>query len=869
MVFFCACSRVRERNCEQENAKKGHQGTEKETGRQMDKTRIDVDLMEYHRALINKPQIDKTDVQRLLDAYREKFNVDLVFTAELMIDSRITELTYVSCSEPYQKCVEQKYYEDALSEDREIKFDEDGLCYDCFSYDKDGEKSILHYGIFHNEEYIGSVGILNFHEKREWNREEKIAVERLGRVLKSGMYLNRNAKVHAEDKVMIKQQNHALEAFFATTECGILLHTLDGKKLLSANKAALQILDYSSKEELEANFQMIAPSVVEADRERVKKTMRKLKKAGDVGTVGYQVRHKNGEVLDIMCRVKLLEENGQLIYQRVCMDCTEQRLQEKKLILEKENHWNEIVSALSLDYSSAFYLDIDTKIGRPYRMTKKIEEVLSGIIAPEMPYEKTRDLYVNACVHPEEKEEFRKVFSLETMQRELQDKVCYYNTYRVVEENTEKYYQAKVVRVGSWKKQHGVMVGFRNVDQSVRKDMEQKRLMAEALKQAEQASQAKTSFLSNMSHDIRTPMNAIIGYTTLAQYHFEEKERVRDYLEKIATSSNHLLSLINDVLDMSRIESGKVSLENTACNLKQVMEDINTVMIGQIQDKHFHFRMDTAEIQNEDVLCDELRLNQVLLNMLGNAVKYTPDGGEITVSLRQKQECGKTGYAAYQFCVRDNGIGMSEDFQEHLFEQFSREKNSTVSGIPGTGLGMAITKRIVDMMGGSILVQSRLGEGTEFVINLEFPVAEIPVSAPEAQEKPQEERKTPEIKKLLLAEDNPLNQEIAAEILADYGFEVEIANNGSEAVRMVQNAKPGYYHAVLMDIQMPVMNGYEAARKIRKLDSKSASGIPIIAMTANAFDEDRKNALAAGMNGFVTKPIDVEKLLEALKEHCA
>jgi CheY-like chemotaxis protein len=275
-------------------------------------------------------------------------------------------------------------------------------------------------------------------------------------------------------------------------------------------------------------------------------------------------------------------------------------------------------------------------------------------------------------------------------------------------------------------------------------------------------------------------------------------------------------------------------------------------------------------VTNETVLCDKLHLNQILLNILGNAVKFTPDGGEISVQLKQLLQKGKDGQAGYRFCIRDNGIGMSEEFQKHLFEQFSRENSSTVSGIPGTGLGMAITKSIVDRMGGTISVKSRLGEGTEFVIDLKLPVY---TSAPSESER--QEAEAPGIKKslrLLLVEDNALNQEIAAEMLSDCGFTVAIANNGKEALDMIKNAEPDDYDAVLMDIQMPVMNGYEATEKIRRLKDKRLSGIPIIAMTANAFEEDRKKALNAGMNDFVTKPIDIDKLLGALSsltEVCA
>jgi CheY-like chemotaxis protein len=368
-------------------------------------------------------------------------------------------------------------------------------------------------------------------------------------------------------------------------------------------------------------------------------------------------------------------------------------------------------------------------------------------------------------------------------------------------------------------------------------------------------------FLDNMSHDIRTPLNAILGYARLAQQQIDNPDRVQDYLKKISVSGEQLLSLLSDCLEMSRMDKPDFALEERACNLHKIMENLHTVMIGQMQEKNLHFHMD-ADIRNADILCDEQRLNQVLLHILANAVKYTPADGKIIVRVAQLDKGAKAGHAAYRFQIEDNGIGISEKFKKHLFEPFSREKNSTASGVPGSGLGLTISKRLIDLMGGTISVQSRLGEGTEVVIDLEFSLQETGA----AQKEPGRRKGA---KKLLLVEDNPLNQEIAAEILTDNGFEIEVANDGSEAVEMVSKALPGYYNAVLMDLQMPIMNGYEAARRIRMLNNQLLSNIPIIALTANAFEEDRKKALEAGMNDFVAKPIDVKKLLDALGDSCA
>ena len=521
--------------------------------------------------------------------------------------------------------------------------------------------------------------------------------------------------------------------------------------------------------------------------------------------------------------------------------------------------------------------------------------------------------------------------------------------------------------------------------------------LSDAVAAAETANRAKSTFLSNMSHDIRTPMNAIIGFTTLALSNIDDKERVKDYLAKTLASSNHLLSLINDVLDMSRIESGKIHLEEVEVNLSDVLHDLKTIASGQIYAKQLELYMDATDVTDEDVYCDKTRLNQILLNLLSNAIKFTPAGG--TVSVRVRQLAGKVhGCGQYEFRIKDNGIGMSEEFAQKIFEPFERERTSTVSRIQGTGLGMAITKNIVDMMGGTIEVQTAQGKGSEFIICVPMrtqdehrPVekiteleglkalvvdddfntcdsvtkmlvkvgmrAEWTLSGKEAvlrarqsiemsdvyhayiidwrlpdmngievtrqirslhddtpiiiltaydwsdieveakaagvtafcskpmfmsdlretlmsalgqkltdasQELLPEEDADFKDRHILLVEDNELNREIAQEILREYGFRVDTAENGAVAVEKVRTAAPGSYDLVLMDVQMPVMDGYTATRQIRALEDPALAGIPILAMTANAFDEDRRNAMESGMNGFLSKPIVIGDLVQEL-----
>ncbi|MBQ9662600.1 MAG: amino acid permease [Oscillospiraceae bacterium] len=382
---------------------------------------------------------------------------------------------------------------------------------------------------------------------------------------------------------------------------------------------------------------------------------------------------------------------------------------------------------------------------------------------------------------------------------------------------------------------------------------------------AVESSLAKSQFLFNMSHDIRTPMNAIIGYTNLAMKEPASPE-VHDYLKKIDASSKHLLELINDILEMSRIESGKIELEYLPTDLSAVFDGIRDLFSEQMKQKEMEFHVFTTQVQHPYVWCDRKNLNRILLNVLSNAYKFTPEGGDVSVSLWETVS-GESGYGSYEIRVKDSGIGMSREFADRMFNAFERERSSTVSGIEGTGLGLAITKSIVDLMGGTIEVLTAPGSGTEFVIRLKLRLAEAKdIPGTREEEEPAGEKTDVDFTKirLLLVEDNPVNMEIAAMILEQMGFTVDKAENGKLAVDRVAASEPGTYGAVLMDIQMPVMDGYTATREIRRLDDKALANIPIIAMTANAFAEDVKAAEEAGMNAHIAKPVDVNVMIKTL-----
>ncbi len=395
-------------------------------------------------------------------------------------------------------------------------------------------------------------------------------------------------------------------------------------------------------------------------------------------------------------------------------------------------------------------------------------------------------------------------------------------------------------------------------------EIERNERLQEALEEAQRASESKTTFLSNMSHDIRTPMNAIVGYTEFAR-RSDDREEMHTYLDKIDASSKYLLALINDVLEMSRIESGKLELEPEDTDLCQVMGDLKDMFDTQMADKGIRFVVEGVNVTNCHVRCDRTRLNRVLLNLLSNAYKFTPEGGSVRVTLAELDGAPE-GWGDYELRVRDTGIGMSPEFAQRVFETFERDRNTTVSGIQGTGLGMAITKRIVDMMGGTIEVRSKQGEGTEFVVRLRLELledADALASETVDAEEPAELMDFEGVR-VLLVEDNEINREIACILLEDLGFVLEMAVDGQDAVDRLVAAGPGAFDVVITDIQMPVMNGYEEARAIRALDDPELARIPIIAMSANAFQEDIAEARRAGMNGYVPKPIDVGIVISEL-----
>jgi signal transduction histidine kinase/CheY-like chemotaxis protein len=554
------------------------------------------------------------------------------------------------------------------------------------------------------------------------------------------------------------------------------------------------------------------------------------------------------------------DEYKQIINMQARLIQREAELERQRYVMQKHES---LIHALCKDYINVYHVDLDNDTFEPLRIDRNISKNLLALINEDNVFSHLKARYIEKRVHPDDRTALLERLDFENLKEELSAPCPVIHNFRVKKEDGDVYFQIKCARISGDKSAHEFILGIRNIDKRIRTDLEKNQLLCNALKEAEAANLAKTTFLNNMSHDIRTPMNAIIGFSDIAKRHMDDPERVADCLEKISQSSSHLLSLINDVLDMSRIESGKVQIDEQPENLVDIMGSLCSIIQSDLQVHSHRFSLDMAGVENEDIYCDKLRLNQVLLNLLSNAIKYTKSDGMISVVINQLPS-DKDGYATYKFRVRDNGIGMSPEFARTIFEPFTREKTSTVSGIQGTGLGMSITKTLVDMMGGNISLETEQDVGSEFTVTLDLRLWDK-ISTSCDKDKKGSEITSLDGLKILLTEDNELNTEIAVEILTEAGCIVDTAENGKLSAEKLKASAPGTYDLILMDIQMPVMDGYEATKLIRSFKEPELSNIPIIAMTANAFEEDRKKALEAGMNAHVAKPVDVQKLFSAIQ----
>ncbi len=528
---------------------------------------------------------------------------------------------------------------------------------------------------------------------------------------------------------------------------------------------------------------------------------------------------------------------------------------ERALINQEHLRRLEVIEGLSVNYETILYADLEQDRILPYRLSQRTVRQF-GEKYQMKGLRWYLDDYVKVWVHPEDREMVIRETDPEYIRKRLLEITTYYMNYRVICGDEVQYLQLRVVNVSAGERVDQIVMGYRRVDEELQRELQQKQMLAEALENANLAIVAKNEFLSNMSHDMRTPLNAIFGYTTLAKMEITEPEAL-GYLERVESAGRQLLDLIDKVLEMSWIGS-KEREQEEECNLCQIAREVWESFLAQATEKDLRFTLDCSDVRHSAILSDRERLRQLITYLASNAVIYTEPGGQASITLEEREDRDRP-WGTYCIVVEDTGVGMDQAFLKRVFEPFARQRNSTFSGVPGVGLGLTIAKYIVDRMGGTIQVDSVAGKGSVFTVTLHLQVSTRGAAArqPEGLEQAAGQ-------KILLVEDNEINREVETEILRGGGFSVDTAENGREAVDKVKGSAPGTYDLVLMDIQMPVMDGWQAARAIRSLEDPELAGIPIMALSANVLESDVRQSLESGMDAHLAKPLDVSQLLREL-----
>lgn len=680
---------------------------------------------------------------------------------------------------------------------------------------------------------------------------------------------------------------YQLKKFTDQIPGGFFIYRADeAEEILYANAAVLRLFCCDTMEEfMELTGNSFKGMVHPEDLDAVEKSIKEQIATSqyDLDYVEYRIIPKDGNI-------RWIEDYGHFIHSETVgdifyvfiADATEKReimLKERAEIANKtairqqqqlddliKNHNQEqlqrlkVIEGLGIDYNSIYYVNLDKNIIHPYRLSHRMEYLFEHA-KPPYPFAGFDADYIQKWVHPDDRHIVLNATNPDYIRERLSDRQNFLVNYRIVNDTETRHLELHIVNVGTDDHVSQIVMGYRSIDDEIIQKMEQREMLEYALNQAKSANIARNTFLSNMSHDLRTPMNAIVGFTALAKNHIDDREKVETYLNMIEESSNQLLQLINAVLELSRMESGKIIIKREECNLIDIMHEVQTNMLPRALEKNITFSLDISGLKHYIVYVDTEKLTRTLLRLTNNAVKYTNIGGKITVSVTELGE-PVNNCAKYQFIIKDSGVGISKKFMEHIFEPFEREKNTTLSGVHGTGLGLTIAKNTIEMMGGTIEVDSSIGKGSSFTITLTLPIQEqvtvsfyndINTAAASARQH-----------RILIVEDTEINLEIEAALLKDAGFLVDSAVDGKIALEKVKNSEHGYYSLILMDIQMPVMNGYNSARAIRKIEDPILANIPIIALSANTFDEDRQMSKQCGMNAHLGKPINMPELLETI-----
>ena len=673
----------------------------------------------------------------------------------------------------------------------------------------------------------------------------------------------------------------------------LIYRASDDERIVFANRGLLRLFGCASIAELRAltgnSFRgIVHPDDLDAVEQSISRQIEGSD--GRLDYVEYRIRRKDGTV-------RRVEDYGHLVHGRntedffyvFLGDATEkyERRERERILLqsaarEKDRemqkliqHYDaeralinqeylrrlEVIEGLSINYESILFADLDADQVLPYRLSVRTQPMFETHLSLRA-YSEYAAEYAQRWVHPEDRERVARMTSVGHIREALAQNSSFYFNYRVLMEDETQYLQLRVVAVGeSEGRCSQIVLGFRSVDEEIRREMEQKQILAQALTNANLAVTAKNTFLSNMSHDLRTPLNAIIGFAQLAKNYAGDPKELLGYLDRIEASGRQLFELISKLLELANMESEESSVAEVECVLRDIAQDVYHYLRPQAQEKAIDFSMEIGRLRHETIFSDPEKLHQLLMYLANNAITYTPPEGRVTISIEEKEE--KLGqYASYSIRVQDTGIGIGEEFLEQIFEPFSREKNTTLSGVHGAGLGLSIVKNIVDMMGGTIDVQSRPDEGSTFTVGLNFRVRED--KAPTLRAK---EADTPPVcgRNVLVVEDNEINMQIEKALLKMKGFSVDTAEDGSIALEKIRRAAPGQYDVILMDLQMPVMDGWQAAAEIRKLENPALASIPIIAVSANSLKEDVRHSMESGMNAHLPKPIDINEIVRQIE----
>lgn len=671
----------------------------------------------------------------------------------------------------------------------------------------------------------------------------------------------------------LQQAQSAVDARFITDQMpgGFFIYRSDGdEELLYANRALFRLFGCQDLDQFKALTGFTFKGIVHPDDyEQVEQSIwEQIRNSHfDLDYVEYRIIQRDGSIrwIEDYGHFVHSDATGGLFYVFVA-DATDKRqaqLAERQAMLEAVNQELrrrlKIIEGFSMDYESIFYADLDANEVQPYQLSARaMPEVY--VVGRTQPFRDFARPYIQTWVHPEDREKLTEATDETYIRQKLARERTFYVNYRILSGDRTPYLQLRISNVDSIDRCSQIVLGFRSIDRELAREVEQREVLEAALRRAGAAVEAKNTFLSNMSHDIRTPLNAVVGYTALARKNLDDPEKLRGYLDQVEDASNRLQHLIEDVLELSRMNAGQSPYGEVACDLAEVLQAVRDSVAALAGEKSIQLSLNCQGLQHRRVYVDRHKLEQALIRLMSNAVKYTPAGGHVHLSAVQSGEPTRD-YALYTFLVEDNGIGMDSGFLERVFDPFERQRSTTLSGVPGIGLGLTIARSMVELMGGTLTAESAVNKGSRFTIALSLRV-QAPAAA-EGTETPLVPRGR---HRILLAEDNEINRELCTELLTDAGFEVDSAENGLEAVEKIKSSQPGDYALILMDIQMPVMDGNLAARAIRTLPDPDLAAIPIVALSANTLEEDRKQSMESGMNAHLGKPIQIDQLMRLLRE---